>query len=73
MFPSFNGSRRKKEFSRAAASVEGSGWATLALDNKTRKLLILTRDFEEEFKDESEENSTDDISTILKLFSMSFF
>jgi len=31
----------KKEFSRAAASVEGSGWATLALDNKTRKLLIL--------------------------------
>ena len=31
----------KKEFSSAASSVEGSGWAALALDNKTKRLLVM--------------------------------
>ena len=33
--------RFKKEFTQATISIEGSGWSALALDRKTRKLLIM--------------------------------
>ena len=38
-FGSFD--RFKKEFSQAASSVEGSGWAALVLDDESKKLLIM--------------------------------
>jgi Fe-Mn family superoxide dismutase len=33
--------RFRKEFTQAASSVEGSGWAALSLDRLTRRLLIM--------------------------------
>lgn len=33
--------RFQKEFSQAAVSVEGSGWATLALDSQTKRPVIM--------------------------------
>lgn len=33
--------RFKKEFTQAALSIEGSGWAVLALDKETQRLLIM--------------------------------
>ncbi|NIM47000.1 MAG: superoxide dismutase [Candidatus Aenigmarchaeota archaeon] len=33
--------RFKKEFTQTAVSVEGSGWAALTFDNKTKRLIIM--------------------------------